>query len=145
MDRFEFNNKEPGFDFDFLFLVIVSVFLFVLLFSKDLGAKEVRTLRLSSQVIGRIRVAPGRSTVLSFPARPVKVILGSQGAFAVEYVESDLAIAALKPNSKSNMFVYLDGRRFAFDLTTIPAGGDELVFVRDEIPKHSVSVKYHER
>ena len=108
-------------------------------------AAPARTVYLSESTMATIRVVPGRSTILSFPVKPNKVILGNQGLFAVEYVESDLAIAALKPNSKSNMFVYLDGRRFAFDLTTIPAGGDELVFVRDEIPKHSVSVKYHER
>jgi hypothetical protein len=53
----------------------------------------------------------------------------------VEYVENDLAISALKPNSNSNLFVYLEGRRFGFDLRTISVGGDEIILVRDSDDK----------
>ena len=35
-------------------------------------------------------ITPGRTTVLSFPSRPTKVILGNRGVFAVEYVENDI-------------------------------------------------------
>ena len=78
-----------------------------------------------------ILVAPGRSVILSFPTKPTKVILGNQGVFAVEYVENDLAIAALSAHAGSDLFVYLEGRRFAFNLMSVPAGGDSIVLVRD--------------
>ena len=63
------------------------------------------------------------------------MILGNQGLFAVEYVENDLAIAALRGEAKGNLFVYMEGRRFAFDLATISAGGDEIILVRDVVEK----------
>ncbi len=93
--------------------------------------KNARTLFLSDDKMQLISITPGRSTVLSFPSKPTKVIVGNQGLFAVEYVESDLAISALKSGVRSNLFVYLEGRRFAFDLKTVPDGGDEIVLVRD--------------
>jgi hypothetical protein len=145
VDEMEENTNNPKYDFDFVILVALTIFLFILLHFKNVEAKDARTLHLGSDKVASIRVTPGRSTVLSFPSRPVKVILGSQGAFAVEYVESDIAIAALSARSHSNMFVYLDGRRFAFDLAAVSSGGDELVFVRDEIPKKSSQVHSYER
>jgi len=94
-------------------------------------AHEARTLRLSPKQMGRIIIAPGRTTILSFPMKPTKVILGNKGMFAVEYVENDLAIAALTSTSRSNLFVYLDSRRFGFDLSTSSQGAEEIVLVRD--------------
>lgn len=96
------------------------------------GRPDVRTVRLGNLSIAPIRIVPGRSTILSFPIKPSKVILGNQGMFAVEYVESDLAIAALHTTARGNLFVYLEGRRFAFDLVTVAAGGDSIVVIRDE-------------
>ena len=69
--------------------------------------------------------------MLSFPAKPSKVILGNSGLFAVEYVENDLALAALQAPAHSNLFVYLEGRRYGFDLRTVPTGGDDVLFIRD--------------
>ena len=98
-------------------------------------AAKARTVYLSETDMASIRVVPGRSTVLSFPIKPNKVILGNQGMFAVEYVENDLAIAALRGQARSNLFVYMEGRRFAFDLATVPASGDEIILVRDVVEK----------
>jgi hypothetical protein len=94
-------------------------------------AKEARTLKLTEKQVATIAVTPGRTTILSFPSRPIKVILGNRGVFAVEYVENDLAIAALAPGAHSNLFVYLEGRRFAFSLSTNAGLGDEIILVRD--------------
>ena len=90
-------------------------------------------MKLDQTTVARVYVSPGRSTILSFPSKPDKVILGNQGVFAVEYVENDLAIAALSGRSRSDLFVYLEGRRFAFDLEAVPGGGDTIVLVRDAI------------
>lgn len=90
----------------------------------------VRILHLDEKNIATIRVNPN-GMVLSFPVAPKKVVLGKQDAFDVQYIDHDVAIAALTPSSKSNMFVYLLGRRYSFRLYTMPKGGDEIVLVRD--------------
>ncbi len=97
-------------------------------------AGQARTVYLSEKTMASVRVTPGRSTILSFPVKPNKVIVGNQGLFAVEYVETDLAIAALRGEARSNLFVYMEGRRFAFDLRTAP-DGDEIILVRDAVEK----------
>ncbi len=118
------------FDLDIatMFLVFIMALVF---FLNHAHAADVRTVKLSQTNVARIFVSPGRSTVLSFPTKPAKVILGNQGVFAIEYVENDLAIAALSQKSHSDLFVYLDGRRFAFDLVSVSSGGDTIVLVRD--------------
>lgn len=105
--------------------------LMLLICTSEALASTARTLYLSEKNTEPIRVVPGRSTILSFPSRPTKVILGNQGLFAIEYVENDIAIAAVKAPAHSNLFVYLEGRRFGFDLTTVAQAGDEIVLVRD--------------
>jgi hypothetical protein len=94
-------------------------------------ANGVRTLKLNQTTVGKVYLTTGRSTVLSFPTKPNKVILGSQGGFGIEYVENDLAIAPLGGHSHSNLFVYEEGRRFAFDLIVVPGNADSIVLVRD--------------
>jgi hypothetical protein len=94
-------------------------------------ASKARTVFLTDKKMERVSVSPGRSVIISFPTRPTKVIVGNQGLFAVEYVENDLAIAALQSPAHSNLFVYLEGRRFGFDLRTTGGDGDEIVLVRD--------------
>ena len=67
---------------------------------------------------------------------------GGQKLFAVEYIESDLAVTALQPGAHSNLFVYLEGRRFGFDLST-GSPGDEIVLVRDSADR-KMKVKAHD-
>ncbi len=98
-------------------------------------ATKARTVYLSEIDMASVRIVPGRSTILSFPIKPNKVILGNQGMFAVEYVENDLAIAALRGEARGNLFVYMEGRRFAFDLATASGSGDEIILVRDFVEK----------
>ncbi len=76
-----------------------------------------------------ISISP-KGTVLDFPSEPEKVILGTKGSFSIEYIRSDLAISPTTMNSKSNLFVYLQGRRFALDLSTT-ATGVTLYFIKD--------------
>ena len=110
------------FRFTILVLAVISMIL---------HAKEARTVRLNDKKTARILITPGRTTILSFPSKPTKVILGNRGSFAIEYVEQDLAISALASGVHGNLFVYMEGRRYAFDLTTTPSGGDEIILVRD--------------
>ena len=93
-------------------------------------AKKPRTLYLNDTKMETIFVSPNRTVILSFPTRPSKIILGQKSLFAVEYVEQDLAISPLRVPATSNLFVYLEGRRFGFNLIT-GNGGDDIVVVRD--------------
>ncbi len=103
-------------------------------------ASTARTVYLTDKKMQAISVGAGRSTILSFPSKPTKVVLGNQGMFAVEYVENDLAISALRTPASSNLFVYLEGRRFGFELRTTGEGGDQIVLVRDS-DERKVKVK----
>ena len=111
----------------FLLAVVLSVFM--LLVSKAF-AGEVRTVRLSDEKVAQISVS-NRGTVLSFPVKPTRVILGKKGAFGIEYVENDLAVTPLGPGVRSHLFVYLYGRRFSFDLVGGNDLGAAIVLVRD--------------
>ncbi|MBI4403624.1 MAG: hypothetical protein HY537_05660 [Deltaproteobacteria bacterium] len=93
-------------------------------------AKKARTIRLNEQRTEPIYIGTAGS-VINFPSRPTKVILGNKGSFAVEYNQDDLAISALRPGAHSNLFVYIDGRRFGFNLLAVGTGGDEIVLIRD--------------
>lgn len=94
--------------------------------------KVARVVYMTSKKTESVFIPVGKTTVISFPGRPAKVIVGNQGLFGVEYVEQDLAISALKIAAHSNLFVYLDGRRFGFNLrTTSSDAGDEIVLVKD--------------
>ena len=122
--------KKLKFDFEHLWVFFLLVVVLTI-YSKVLFAKEARTLELDDKKIGKIFVSYGKSTILNFPSKPSKVILGNRGAFSLEYIESDLAIAALHSNVTSNLFVYVQGRRFALDLVAQSKNSDEVVIIRD--------------
>jgi hypothetical protein len=94
-----------------------------------------KTLYMKDTDVARVQVTLGRSTILSFPTRPSKVVLGNKNLFAVEYIESDLAISALHPQARSNLVVYLQGRRFTFDVVASAGIGDEILLIRDALLK----------
>lgn len=103
-------------------------------------AKKARTVHLSEKQTETICLVPGHTTILSFPSRPTKVLLGNPGAFSVEYIENDLGISALRFSSRSNLFVYFEGRRYGFNLRVVSDGADEIVLVRDADEK-TIKVK----
>jgi hypothetical protein len=129
-------------DLHFIWLLLVVIGL-VFIWVKFSWAKDARTVRLNDEKMAPIFVHPGQSVILNFPVKPNKVILGNKGLFSVEYVENDLAVSALTSTAKSNLFVFLTGRRFGFDLITTMAPGDEIVLVRDRLEKN-FSVKVNE-
>jgi hypothetical protein len=59
-----------------------------------------------------------KGTVLDFPAEPEKVILGTKGTYFIEFVKNDLVLSPKANGARSNLFVYLFGRRYVFDLVT---------------------------
>lgn len=120
----------------FFFAIILAL---LMAFTINAFADEVKVIRLDEKTIGKVLIST-RGTVLSFPIKPSKVILGRAGTFGIEYVESDLAISPLNTAARSNLFVYLFGRRFSFDLITSPQGGSPVIRVLDAIePKPEAS------
>ena len=92
---------------------------------------EVETIRLSDRDIYAVNVSSD-GAVLNFITKPEKIILGRDGEFQVGSVNNDIAITSLKENARSNLFVYLLGRRYAFSLNSGRAGGRKIVTVLDK-------------
>ena len=88
-----------------------------------------------------ILVPYGRVTTVNFPESPKDVIPGETG-FDFKKVRSDLVIKALRPGAKTNLLVYLEGRRCSFHLESHPFG-DEFILVRDPKEK-TFEVKFHD-
>lgn len=117
------------------------IFNLVLLFLSlvpQVYAENVKTIKLCEKNVATAYISP-RGTVLEFPTEPEKVVLGTKNSFSIEYIRSDLAISPATLNSKSNLFVYLQGRRFVLDLATSQAGVT-LYFIKD-CDADKVSVK----
>ena len=89
-----------------------------------------------------VRIASGRITVINFPFKPREVVPG-ESIFDFKQIKNDLVIKALRPAGRTNMVVYMEERRCAFDLVTVKNSGDDILIVKD--PKDSqYEVKFHE-
>jgi hypothetical protein len=109
-------------------MIHTILFLYLSLVPK-LFAQTVKTIKLCEKNVA-IAYVSTRGTVFEFPTEPEKVVLGTKNSFSIVYIKSDLAISPATFNSRSNLFVYLQGRRFVLDLTTSPSGGS-LYFIKD--------------
>lgn len=107
-----------------LLITILTIYLGPIAF-----ADNVKTIKLCEKSVAQVSVS-SKGTVLDFPSEPEKVILGTKNSFSIEYIRHDLAISPTTLNSKSNLFVYLQGRRFVLDLST-SQGGVTLYFIKD--------------
>ncbi len=76
----------------------------------------------------------GRITVINFPFKPKDVVPG-EVIFDFKQIKNDLVIKALRSSGRTNVVVYLEERRCAFDLQTVRGPGDDILIVRD--PKDS--------
>lgn len=93
--------------------------------------KKVRILYMDDNSMTSLRISPNGS-VLNFPLKPSKIVLGKQGSFAVEMIESDVAIAPGADNARSNLFIYMLGKRYAFSLSVDVKAPDEIIQIRDK-------------
>jgi len=131
MTRSDEQKSAPKVDWNFIMFLIVTLTVSILFTYKALAAGQTaKVVKLNDKTIATVIIS-GRGTVLEFPVKPTKVILGKTGSFGLEYVENDLAISPLSPTARSNLFVYLFGRRFSFDLVTSMTDGSAIVQVRD--------------
>lgn len=84
----------------------------------------------------------GRVTVLSFPTSPKEVVPGEAG-FDFKTIRNDLVIKAMRTGSKTNLIVYLEGRRCAFHISG-GMTGDEILLIRDPKEK-DIEVKFNDK
>ncbi len=106
-------------------------------------AKSKQKIIPCDEIQSQLVIVPyGRVTALNFPASPKEVIPGEAG-FDFKTIRSDLVIKALRPGAKTNLLVYLEGRRCSFHLGS-GAAGDEIILVRDPKEK-TFEVKFHDK
>ena len=127
------------------FLYLLAVF--VLIDADVLFAKRAQTVETQSKEQSRektipcddkrtrpVYVAKGRITTIGFPFKPKDVVPGAN-IFDFKQIKNDLLVSALTVNGKTNVVVYLESRRCAFDLITVNGKGDDILIVKD--PKDS--------
>ncbi|MGZ3783872.1 MAG: hypothetical protein ACXWR0_05020 [Bdellovibrio sp.] len=120
------------------YILPLSILIFELAYA---DAEGVRRLRLNSEAVAEVKVST-KGTVLNFPTKPQKAILGKRNSFGLEYIENDIAISPLSGKANSNLTVYLDGRRYTFKLIASENNGDQIVLVRDSMERYlKVKVK----
>lgn len=128
--------KIKNFHYSIL-VILVALFMWAL----SVQAKETgKTITCDEFKPKNILVNFGRLTVINFPVTP-KEILPGEAVFDFKQIKSDLAIKALRPGARTNVFVYMQERRCSFNLTTVSSGGDDILYVRD--PKdRQIEVKF---
>ncbi len=101
------------------------------LFAKPVTEKSIQC---DDKVPRTVKVSLGRVTVVNFPFRPKEVVPG-ESIFDFRQIKNDLIIKALRQSGSTNVVVYLEERRCAFNLITVRSGGDDILIVKD--PKES--------
>lgn len=99
-------------------------------FTNQLWAGSVRTIYIDSTTMAPINLRLGKSTVLRFPEKPKKVILGNSNYYTVEFIDNDVA---LQPQGTvpTNLFVYGAKSVYGFLIqSSIQGGYDDLVQVK---------------
>ena len=124
------------------YAVVGMYFVLGLLTAGLISPDQEKTISCDSKRPQVVRIAPRRITVINFPFRPKDVVPG-EASFDFKQIKNDLIIKALKPDGHTNVVVYLDERRCAFDLIAVKSHGDDILIVRD--PKESqFQVKFDE-
>lgn len=92
--------------------------------------REKCVVRLDNKEAAHVAIGMN-GTVLNFPVKPKEAILARANSFGAKYVESDIELSPFGSSSTSNLYVYLEGRRFTFVLTTTPVSDCPVILVRD--------------
>lgn len=112
--------------------ILMTLIIAMLVYENKAQAKlALRTVRCDESKMIEIYVRPQFSTVINFPIKPDNVVLGGKNQFGLEYIKNDIALTALTTQSKTNVFVYMLGRRCGFELIASSLRHDNLILVRD--------------
>lgn len=105
-------------------------------------SEKEKTIPCDDKQTRAVRIARGRITTINFPFKPKEVVPGA-AIFDFKQIKNDLLVSALHATGRTNVVVYLENRRCAFDLITVQSQGDDILIVKD--PKDSqYEVKFHE-
>ncbi len=111
--------------------------LYMLIHSVEIWAqrKEVREVDTNDHMMKVIHLTLGRSTVLSFQDKPVKVISGNSNYFNIEFIGNDLTIQPLS-SVETNLFVYTERQsKYGFILRVgAVANYDDIVYIKWQSP-----------
>lgn len=110
-----------------------------IIFLSSTAFAKPRTLPCDELKAQRVTIPYGRVTALSFPTTPREIIPGETG-FDFKTIRNDLVIKAMRFGAKTNLLVYLEGRRCSFHLLSAQSG-DEILLVRDPKEKN-MEVKF---
>jgi len=120
------------------------IFLFLMILGSSAFSRESKekSIACDDKQTRAVRVARGRITTINFPFKPKDVVPGA-AIFDFKQIKNDLLISALRVGGRTNVVVYLENRRCAFDLITVTNQGDDILIVKD--PKDAqYEVKFHE-
>lgn len=102
----------------------------ILVWSFSALASGIRTVHVNDEKMQAISLRMGKATVLRFPDKPKKVVIGNQNYYSVEFIDNDLTIQPLG-DVDTNLFVYTPHRTYGFLLKVCHGCRyDDLVYVR---------------
>lgn len=108
------------------FIILVSI----LCSSVNSFAGKIRTVHMNADKMKSVYLKMGQSTVIRFTDKPVKVVIGNQNFYSVEFIDSDVTIQPLGA-VKTNLFVYTAHYVYGFILSPSHGGQyDDIVNVR---------------
>lgn len=105
--------------------------LLLIMMDQSQAATQLRTVKCDESKMSEVYVKPNFTAIINFPIKPDNVVLGGKNQFGIEYIKNDIALTALSSAAKTNLFVYLFGRRCGFQLMASSQRHDNLILVRD--------------
>ena len=108
-------------------LILISV---LLCHSLVAQASGIRTAYVNDTRMHPINLKMGKASVLRFAEKPVKVVIGNQNYYSIEFIENDLTIQPLG-KVETNLFVYTPYHTYGFILRVCSnCRYDDLVYVK---------------
>lgn len=116
-------------------LIVACIMMTLALSAFSQIRKKVRIIESNDQLMQDVRLTMGRSTVLSFQDKPVKVVSGNSNYFNIEFVGNDLTLQPLN-QIETNLFIYTEkGLKFGFILKVGSVSTyDDMIFVKWKSP-----------
>ncbi len=123
-----------------LYPVLIFSIIPILYFLKESHAGSIRKIEVSQVRSGVVRLAVGRTTVISFLSRPEKVVPGSPQALEVNFLGKDITVRPLSTRP-GNLIVYTKSGRFVVLLQMgSDSNYDDVVEVVPVMSKHGVNL-----
>lgn len=97
------------------------------------SAKEAKIVSLDEHQIYPLMLALGKTTLLRFPEKPQRLIIGNKNYFNIESNDTDIALQPLA-KVETNLFVYTSDQTFSFNLKVCEnCSSDDFVKVQKKI------------